>query len=91
MMTQFKRRAPTPSSTRAMTLYIFRSQKNPEINGFAGTAKGENLPEKFAPWTLTETILPTRALPHGLNRAQAEKGVVDNGFQLWRMKPTTTS
>jgi hypothetical protein len=88
-MTTFKRRAPTPASTRAMTLYIFRSQKNSEINGFAATPKGEALPGKFGPWTLTETILPSRALPHGLNRAQAEKGVIDNGYQLWRMKPSS--
>jgi hypothetical protein len=89
MIAHFTRRPPNAGASGAMTLHIFRSQKNPELNAFAATQKGEALPDKFAPWTFTGTVLPTRALPHGLNRALAEKGVNDTGFQLWRIKAPT--
>jgi hypothetical protein len=85
MISSFPNRRPT-AAKGAATLYIFRSDTNAEIYAFAATAKGEALPGKYAPWSMTGTVLPTRSLPHGLNRQAAEKGVADAGFQLWRMK-----
>jgi hypothetical protein len=74
---------------RSMTLYIFRSSKNPGIAAFSGSANGVGLPDKLAPWTAEETILPNRSLPHGLSRQSAESAVKTAGYALWRMKPDT--
>lgn len=85
MISHFANRSASPSS-KGMTLYIFRSGKNPDIQAFAATAKGEALPDKLAPWSSVGSVLPNRSLPHGLPRATAEEGVKSAGFMLWRMK-----
>jgi hypothetical protein len=71
---------------RSMTLYIFRSSKNPGIAAFSASANGVGLPDKLAPWSAEETILPNRSLPHGLSRTAAESAVKTAGYALWRMK-----
>jgi hypothetical protein len=72
---------------RSMTLYIFRSSKNAGIAAFTASANGVGLPDKLAPWSAEETILPNRSLPHGLSRRDAEAAVKAAGYALWRMKP----
>jgi hypothetical protein len=88
MISHFANRSATPNA-KGMTLYIFRSGKNPEISAFAATAKGDGLPDKLAPWTAAGSVLPNRSLPHGLPRIAAEEGVKTAGYMLWRMKQST--
>jgi hypothetical protein len=70
-------------------LYMFRSEKNAELNAFAASASGERLPPKYAPWIGTGSLSPHAAPPFGLSRAAVEKGVAANGFQLWRRTKTS--
>jgi hypothetical protein len=66
------------------TLYVFRSEKNAELNAFATSPTGSGLPEKFAPWIGTGSVAPHAAPPFGLSREAIESGIAERGFQLWR-------
>jgi hypothetical protein len=71
---------------KGMTLYVFHSGGKPGISAFTASGNGVGLPEKLAPWTAAETIMPKRALPHGLSRKAAEEAVRKAGYALWRIK-----
>ncbi|MEI8144613.1 MAG: hypothetical protein WCH83_04035 [Alphaproteobacteria bacterium] len=83
MSSRFDRRATIRASHRPI-LYMFRSEKSDGLNAFAATASGTSLPEKFAPWIRTGSVMPSGAPPFGLSRSAIETGISERGFQLWR-------
>ena len=43
-----------------MSVFLFRSEKDPCVLGFTNDSKGENLPREFAPWnTVGGQLLPS--------------------------------
>jgi hypothetical protein len=65
---------------------MFRSGKSVTLHGFAADPKGDRLPPKFAPWTVTGVVRPDQRPPHGLSRSVIESGIATYGFQLWRIR-----
>ena len=74
MSSRFDRRATIRASHRPI-LYMFRSEKSDGLNAFAATASGTSLPEKFAPWIRTGSVMPSGAPPFGLSRSAIETGI----------------
>jgi len=74
-----------------MRIFVFRSQSRQSLCAFAGDMTGGRLPEKFGPWRLVTTVPRGAALPHGVPRLGIEKAIVDEGFQLYRIKPTVAA
>jgi hypothetical protein len=73
-----------------MRLYIFRSEKKPELNAFAGDERGSMLPKNHGPWKVTGIVGMTNAPPHNISRATVEEAIGAQGFQLWRKKKVET-
>jgi hypothetical protein len=69
-----------------MLIYIFESQPKPELRAFAEDETGTALPEQFAPWSNTGMITEDKKPPFRLPRAEIEKAIKAQGFQLWRVK-----
>jgi hypothetical protein len=71
-----------------MKLYIFRSETKSELRAFCSDMAGSRLPQHFRPWRAIGVVRPDRAPPHNLPRADIEKSIEAQGFQLWRLKAT---
>ncbi len=69
-----------------MRLFMFKSESNGELRAFSSDANGEQLPTRHEPWTAIGVIREDKDPPHNLSRTLIEKGVSDQGFQLYRMK-----
>jgi hypothetical protein len=69
-----------------MKLYIFRSETKSDIRAFCADIAGSKLPERFRPWRAIGVVAIGRAPPHNFPRAEIEKSIETQGFQLWRMK-----
>jgi len=69
-------------------LYIFRSEKKSELRAFCADVAGIKLPERFKPWRAIGVVRPDRAPPHNFPRAEIEKSIGLQGFQLWRLRET---
>ena len=69
-----------------MRLYIFRSEMNEGLCGFAADENGRRLPPQFAPWRLDGTVDAAAQPPHNLSRIRIEASIKLHGFQLWRLK-----
>ena len=69
-----------------MRIYIFRSETNRAIRAFAGDLAGTKLPDQFKPWHAVGVVGPDKNPPFALPRAEIEKAIDAQGFQLWRMK-----
>lgn len=69
-----------------MKLYIFRSETKAELRAFCADVAGIKLPHRFGPWRATGVVRQDRAPPHNLARAEIEKSIETQGFQLWRQK-----
>jgi len=65
------------------TYYVFRSESEPGLQGFAESPGGEALPAEQGPWTLAQTIAPGDAWDVGVSRAVVAAGILENGFYLW--------
>jgi hypothetical protein len=83
-----KSKPVAPANQR--TLYMFASQGRAGIHAVTANRSGTGLPESMQPWQFTGDVPPRRALPHGLNRGQAEIVIDRDGFVLWRMKAAAT-
>ncbi len=68
-----------------MKLYIFRSETKSNLRAFCGDETGGKLPDHFRPWRAIGVVRPERAAPHNLPRAEIEKSIAMQGFQLWRV------
>jgi hypothetical protein len=74
-----------------MRIYMFKSEAQDDLRAFAGDVAGSKLPDQFRPWHAVGVIRPERDPPHKLPRAEIERAISAQGFQLWRMKPKTTA
>jgi len=71
-----------------MRIYIFKSSAKAGLRAFTADVAGTKLPDQFAPWSAVGVIGPEKDPPHKLPRAQIEQALDDQGFQLWRIKPS---
>ena len=74
--------------SQGMRIYIFKSSAKGGLRAFAADVAGTKLPGQLGPWSAVGVIGPEKDPPHKLSRAQIEQALDDNGFQLWRIKPT---
>jgi hypothetical protein len=72
-----------------MRIFIFKSDAKAGLRAFAADVAGTKLPDQLGPWSADGVIAPEKDPPHKLPRAQIEQALDDQGFQLWRIKPTT--
>jgi hypothetical protein len=56
------------------------------LRAFAGDLAGSQLPNQFRPWHVVGVIAPDKDPPNKLPRADIEKAISSQGFQLWRKK-----
>jgi hypothetical protein len=69
-----------------MRIFIFKSERSPDLRAFSDDQEGNKLPAQFRPWHAIGVIRPESALPHNLSREVIEAAIANVGFQLWRMK-----
>lgn len=74
-----------------MRLYIFKSESKAELCAFAGDSAGSKLPDRYRPWHAIGVVSADRNPPHGLSRNTIEAALDEHGFQLWRMKTSSSS
>jgi len=67
-------------------IFIFKSEKSPDLRAFSDDQGGHKLPAQFRPWHAIGVIRPDSVPPHNLNRDVIEASINSGGFQLWRMK-----
>jgi hypothetical protein len=70
-----------------MKIYMFKSQKKPDLRAFTRDRAGDTLPQQFAPWHVTGVVTSDKPGPFNLSREAIEESINTQGFQLWRMKP----
>jgi hypothetical protein len=70
----------------AMRIFIFKSEKNPNLRAFGGDLAGIKLPGQFKPWRAVGAIAPNQELPYKIARDDIEKAINEFGFQLFRFK-----
>lgn len=69
-----------------MRLFMFKSEFKKELRAFSDDSSGEKLPKRFGPWIGVGVVRADKSPPYGLPRDIIEKAILDNGFQLWRVK-----
>ena len=72
--------------TQHKRIYIHKSDAIDGLRAFAADSAGTKLPSQFRPWHAVGVIGPEKDPPHKLSRAEIERAIDANGFQLWRMK-----
>ncbi len=75
----------------AMRIFIFKSEKKPELRAFGGDLAGIKLPGQFKPWRAVGAIAPNQELPYKIARDDVEKAIAECGFQLFRLKKKTNA
>ena len=73
----------------AMRIFIFKSEKNPDLRAFGGDLAGIKLPAKFKPWRAVGAIAPNQDMPYKIARGDLEKAINECGFQLFRLTKKT--
>jgi hypothetical protein len=68
-----------------MRIFIFKSEKSPDLRAFGGDLVGGRLPGQFKPWRAIGAIAPDREPPYNFSREKIETAINDCGYQLWRM------
>jgi hypothetical protein len=74
-----------PERGVSMRIFIFKSEKSPDLRAFGGDLVGSQLPKQFSPWRAIGAVAPDRDPPHELSRDVIETAIKTQGFQLWRM------
>jgi len=74
-----------------MRLFMFKSDANGELRAFAADPGGERLPSRHGPWRAVGVVRADKDPPHNMSRAAIQKGIAEQGFQLYRMKPKKAS
>jgi hypothetical protein len=69
-----------------MRIFIFKSEKSPQLQAFSDDQGGHKLPAQFRPWHAIGVVRPDSEPPHNLSRSLIEAAIMNDGFQLWRMK-----
>jgi hypothetical protein len=70
-----------------MNIFTFRSEGR-SLFAFAAMRDGTSLPERHGPWKFVEAVGPGKKMPHAFDRQRVEAALRDNGFQMWRLKPS---
>jgi hypothetical protein len=71
-----------------MRLFMFKSEGNNRgLRAFTGDPGGEKLPTQHGPWTAVGVVREDSVPPHKMKREVIEKGISDQGFQFYRLKP----
>ena len=70
---------------RAMRIFIFKSETNPNLGAFAGELAGLQLPSQFKPWLAVGSIAPDANPPYKLSRDVIEAAITARGYQLFRL------
>jgi hypothetical protein len=73
--------------SKAMRIYIFKSENHGGLQAFTGDLAGSKLPRQFRPWHVVGVIAPEKAPPYQLSRETIEAAIDAQGFQLWRRRP----
>jgi hypothetical protein len=68
-----------------MRLFMFRSEGRPGLHAFTTDTAGHKLPSRHGPWTAIGMIREDKQPPHNMSRDAIEKGISDQGFQLYRI------
>ena len=76
----------TAKSVGPIRIFIFKSEKSPELRAFGGDLAGTRLPIQFRPWHAVGSIAPEGEFPYKLSRESVETAINDCGYQLWRMR-----
>jgi len=69
-----------------MRIFIFKSEKSPALRAFAGDSEGSKLPQQHGPWHAIGVIRADKAPPFNVSRDAIEKGIAENGYQLFKLK-----
>jgi hypothetical protein len=72
----------------AGTIYLYRSIKSKGLFCFSAESKPDGLPQSLSPWRRFGEVSPAEKLPHGLQRNAIAPGMRENGYQLYRKKPS---
>ena len=79
-------RAKSSRSSKTV-MYTFASGAKSGLFAFARDKAGSKLPKKFGPWRLSGDLLQAdQPLPHAFSRDAVERGIQEQGFQMWRIK-----
>jgi hypothetical protein len=70
------------------TIYLYRSTKTKGLFCFSSDREPRNLPASLSPWRRFGLVKPGESLPHGLARDAIAAGLEQNGYQLYRRKPS---
>ena len=70
----------------ASDIYMYLSTTSKGLFCFSRSARGNGLPQSFAPWKVFGVVRHDQPPPHGLSRQAIESGIAANGYQLWRHK-----
>ncbi len=71
-----------------MRLFMFKSESNRDLRAFAPDPGGEKLPSRHGPWTAVGVVREDNPPPYKMKRDLIEKGISDQGFQFYKLKPT---
>jgi hypothetical protein len=72
--------------SRAMRIFIFKSDTNAELRAFGGDLAGTQLPSQFKPWRVVGAVAPDKDPPYKFSRDVIETAINSQGFQLFRLK-----
>jgi len=75
----------TAKESRAMRIFIFKSEARPDLSAFSGDLAGLQLPSQFKPWRVVGAVAPDQDPPHKLSRDVIEAAINAQGFQLFRL------
>src|ERR1700746_4225122 len=59
----------------AMRIFIFKSEKNPDLRAFGGDLAGIKLPGQFKPWRAVGAVEDNKELPYKMVRDDIEKDI----------------
>ena len=75
--------------------FLFRSERDPETQAFAGDSAGSALPAENGPWTLVRQVSSDDEWTHTTTRDVVAAGIAVNGFVLltgeWTSHSSTSS
>ena len=56
-----------------MRIFIFKSEKSPDLRAFGGDLVGGRLPGQFKPWRAIGAIAPDREPPYNFSRERSKR------------------
>lgn len=68
------------------TIYTFSSTVSTGLFAFTSEQDGNNLPQNHGPWTLMGGLNSSNAPRHRFPKETIQQRVVEDGYQLWRIR-----